>query len=132
MRTWWGGTILVSALLMTGCTVVHVDESAQDPQIVEKLNKEVPTYSEADLAGNNDYIRVGSINAYKCHLSLLGGVKGDEVVQMLRRKARDMGANGLTDLSCGSGPVDELSGCVSSTACSATALKIVTPDPDHN
>jgi uncharacterized protein YbjQ (UPF0145 family) len=92
----------------------------------------VPTYDEAQLASKNDYIRVGEIDTYLCNRGVIGTTSDTQVIRALRQKAQAMGANGLTDISCGRGPTDDLNGCNASIACSATALKVVSSDSSAN
>ncbi|SRR6266851_921186 len=120
------GVIAAAAALLAGCVALEIGgANGPDPAIVEKLHDEVPTYDDAQLAAKSDYIRAGSVEAYLCRKSLLTNLTDDEVVTVLRQKAHDAGANGLTDVSCGPGPVSEFGGCMASIACSATIVKIV-------
>jgi hypothetical protein len=123
----------LAAALMTGCVALQLgDPNAPDPATVRKLNEAVPAYEEAQLASKNDYIRVGEIDAYVCNRGLIGTATDTQVITALRQKAQAMGANGLTDISCGHGPTDDLHGCNASIACTATALKIVSSDTAAN
>jgi len=57
------------------------------------------------------------------------------MIAALRQRAKSIGANGITDVSCGHKATDDrnmLGGCYSSMACSATALKVVQPEPSRN
>ena len=126
MRTLGLRGLLTALLLLSGCTVLQIGGGvAPDPAVVEKLRQEIPTYDEAQLADRTDYIRAGSVEAYLCRRSLLTNITDDEVVGVLRQKAYDAGANGLTDVSCGPGPTNELGACMMSIACSATLVKTV-------
>ena len=125
-------SILVSTLLFySSCTVLQIGggPTGPDPAEVEKLAKAVPTYDEAQIAGDTNAIRAGSVEAYLCRRNLLTNVTNDDVITVLRRKAHDAGANGLTDVSCGPGPTSELGGCMMAIACSATLVKIVETGP---
>jgi hypothetical protein len=120
---------LAVAAIVAGCVTVPLGGSSGiDPATAAQLSKDVPVYDSANLTGNN-YIKAGSLTAYGCDNGFLGGPGRDAVVAMLRRQAQSMGANGLTDLSCGHGSTSEARGCFSSTTCSATALKIF-PDAE--
>jgi hypothetical protein len=117
------------AAIVTGCVTIPLGTSGGiDPATAAQLSKDVPLYDSTKLTGNN-YIKAGSLTAYGCDNGFLGGPGRDAVVAMLRRQAQSMGANGLTDLSCGHGSTSEASGCFSSSTCSATALKIF-PDTE--
>lgn len=117
-------------VLMAGCSASVGDVNAPDPAAIEKLEKQVPIYSDSQLGRTNNYIRVGSVDGYLC-FRMVGRSSDDEVLMILRRKARDIGANGLTDIDCGRGPSTGVT-CLASRACSATALKIMTPDEAAN
>jgi hypothetical protein len=82
---------------------------------------------ESQLAQGN-YIRTGSIDASLCGHGLIDTVTPNQVITLLRQKADAAGANGLTDVSCGPGPVDEINGCMSAIACDATMVRAMTPD----
>jgi hypothetical protein len=119
-----------ASMLLASCAVLQIGGgSAPDPAAEERLRQEVPTYEDTQLASKDNYIRAGSVEAYMCRKSLLANVTNDEVIGLLRQKAHDAGANGLTDVSCGPGPVNELGGCMMSIACSATLVKIVDSAP---
>src|SRR5689334_14042860 len=113
-----------------GCSASIGDVSAPDPAASEKLLKQVPTYEDAQLSHADNYIRAGSIDASMCFRAL-GDSSDDAVIMLLRQKAHDMGANGITDVSCGRGPVMGFR-CLAARACSATALRIVSPDDATN
>ena len=118
--------IAAAALLLAGCVALDIGgTNGPDPAIVQKLHDQVPTYDDAQLATKTDYIKAGSVEAYLCRKSLLTNLTDDEVLTVLRQKAHDAGANGLTDVACGPGPVSEFGGCMASIACSATIVKIV-------
>jgi len=124
-------TVMVGllVLMVEACVTVPLGSAGGiDPATVAQLSKDVPLYDPTQLTGDN-YIRAGSLTAYACDNGFLGGPGRDQVVAMLRRQAQSMGANGLTDLSCGHGGTSEAHGCFSSTTCSATAVRIV-PDSD--
>jgi hypothetical protein len=124
-------TITVATLL-GGCIAAQLGNNGDiDAQTTAMLLEKVPEYDEARLAGTDNYVRAGSIDAFVCRKNLLGDVSDERVITVLRKKALDAGANGLTDVSCGPGPSDELSGCVSSRACSATIIKTV-PSADSD
>ncbi len=114
-----------AAATIAGCVTIPLDNlGANDNAAVQKkLNEEVPLYNSDKLAG--DYLRVGSISASACDNGFIGGVGREAVVEKLQEEAESMGANGITDLNCGHAGTNEIHGCFSSTACSATALKIV-------
>jgi hypothetical protein len=115
------------AIAAAGCLSLPLGQSgAIDPDTAAKLAQRVPVYDTSKL-NPDDYIKVGSITAFGCDNAFLGGPGRADVVAQLRQKAASMGANGLTDLSCGHGGTSEVSGCFSSTDCSATALKVVPP-----
>ena len=114
------------ACLVNGCVAVQFgDPNEISPDAAAKLAQEVPTYQESQLDTNSNYIRAGSIDAYLCRRGLIGTVTDEKVITVLREKALDSGANGLTDVSCQPGPIDEIAGCVASIACQATMIKTV-------
>lgn len=117
---------MVAVCALGGCSASIGDVNAPDSAASEKLLKQVPTYDDSQLSRADNYIRAGSIDAYMCFRAL-GNSSDDAVIMLLRQKAHDMGANGITDISCGRGPITGLT-CLASRACSATALRIVTPD----
>jgi len=119
--------LLVALLLFSGCTVLQLGGGGPvpDPAQMEKLAKAIPTYDEGQIAANVNAIRAGSVEAYLCRRSLITNVTNEDVISVLRQKAYDAGANGLTDVSCGPGPTTEMGGCMMSIACSATLVKIV-------
>jgi hypothetical protein len=88
----------------------------------------VPTYTPEQLVGRTDYIQVGSVDTVECQHGLMGSATEDIVIGALRQKALEAGANGLTQISCQPGPIDELKGCLSAIACQATMIKTVTSD----
>ena len=125
-------SILVAILfLSSSCTVLQIGggPAGPDPAQMQKLAQEVPTYDEAQVAGNANAIRAGSVEAYLCRRSLLTNVTDEDVMAVLRQKAHNAGANGLTDVSCGPGPTNEFGGCMMAIACSATLVKIVETSP---
>jgi hypothetical protein len=122
--------VLFSILLLTasaaGCVAFQFgDPNAPDPAATQKLREAVPTYEQSWLANHDNFIQVGDLDAYLCNRGMIGARTDDEVIDVLRQKALAMGANGLTGVSCGHGPTDDISGCSASIACSATALKVV-------
>ena len=98
-----------------------------DPDTAAKLAQRAPIYDESQL-NPDSYIKVGSLTASECDNGFLGGPGRDDIIAELREKALSMGANGLTDVSCGRGTTSEAHECFSSTDCSATALKVVSPN----
>jgi hypothetical protein len=128
-----GGLFAAALVLLAGCVALDIGgTNGPDSAIVAKLRDQVPTYDDAQLAAKSDYIRAGSVEAYLCRKSLLTNLTDDEVLTVLRQKAHDAGANGLTEVSCGPGPVSEFGGCMASIACSATIVKIVDSGPSPN
>jgi len=126
-------TALLIALFSSGCVNVELGDASQmTSEEAAKLEQQVPIYTETQLAANNDYIRAGSVDTVVCRHGLVATTTQDRVVDLLRQKALAAGANGLTDVSCEPGPVDEFSGCAVSTACQATLIKTVTPDTANN
>jgi hypothetical protein len=120
---------VLATLLISGCTAVQFgDPTEVGPEASAKLEKMVPTYGESQLANDNNYIRVGSIDTFLCRRGLIGTMTDGKVITALRQKAYASGANGLTDVSCEPGPVDEIAGCFASIACQATMIKTVTAD----
>lgn len=121
------GLVLATALTLAGCMTVPLGTTGGiDAATEQQLSKDVPIYDPSKLSPDT-YIRVGSLSASACDNGFLGGAGQEEVIAMVRRKAQAMGANGLSDLSCGHGPSNEAVGCFSSITCSATALKVVLP-----
>ena len=113
-------------MLLAGCTALKISGGDNpDPAAAAKLRQEVPTYADSQLAGKDNYIRAGQVDAFLCRRTFLTNLSDDDVVAVLRQKALDAGANGLTDVSCQPGPVNVFDGCTTSIACSATLLKIV-------
>jgi hypothetical protein len=125
-------TIILAAtalVLFAGCTAGQFnDPNDISPQAAARLEKQVPTYQESQLANRNDYIRAGSVETYLCRRSFIVTFTNKKVITVLREKAYAAGANGLTDVSCEPGPVDEIGGCVSSIACEATMIKTDTAE----
>ena len=115
---------------LIGCSAAVGNVNAPDQAAIDKLVKEVPVYDEAQLSHAANYIRVGSVDGYLC-FRIVARSSDDAVIMILRQKARDIGANGLTDINCGRGPSSGIT-CLASRACSATALKVVTPDEAAN
>jgi hypothetical protein len=126
----WRIAAIAAVCTLAGCAASIGDVSSPDAAAAEKLVKQVPTYDNAQLKHTDNYIRAGSIDAYLCFRAL-GHSSDDAVIMILRQKAHDMGANGITDVSCGRGPITGFT-CLASRACSATALRIVTPDDASN
>jgi hypothetical protein len=129
-----GGAALLYAvfsLLAAGCLSVPLGNSGgADPHAQQELNNAVPLYDSAHSPSNH-FIRVGMITASGCDNRFLGGPGRDQVIADLRQQAETMGANGITDLAC-EATEDRPKGCIWATACSATALKIVSPDDKGN
>jgi len=118
---------------VAGCVALQFgDPNAPDPAAVQKLKAAVPTYEQSWLANHDDFIQVGELDAYLCNRGVIGTRTDDEVINVLRQKALAIGANGLSGISCGRGPSDEINGCTASIACNATALKVVTPGSVNN
>ena len=117
--------VMAAAVSAAGCVTMPLGQSGKiDPDSAAKLALAVPVYDTSKL-DPGDYIKVGSIDAFGCDNAFLGGPGREDIIAQLRQKAASMGANGLTDLSCGHGGTSEVGGCFSSTNCSATALKVV-------
>lgn len=113
------------AVAVSGCIVLPLGNTgAMDPAAEAQLKASVPLYDANQLSSMKNYIKVGSITASSCDNTFFGSAGKDDVVDRLRVQAQKMGANGLSDLSCGHGSTSEVSGCFSSTACDATALKV--------
>ncbi len=126
----WRIAVIAAVCTLAGCAAWIGDVNSPDTAAAEKLVKQVPTYDDAQLNHTENYIRAGSIDGYLCFRAL-GHSSDDAVIMLLRQKAHDMGANGITDISCGRGPITGFT-CLASRACSATALRIVTPDAASN
>lgn len=115
------------AIWVAGCMTLSLGPSGKiDPDTAAKLAQRAPIYEESQLDPNN-YIRVGSLTASECDNRFFGGPGRDEMIAELRQKALLMGANGLIDVSCQRGTTSEVHECFSSTGCSATALKVISP-----
>jgi hypothetical protein len=105
-----------------------------DPAVAAQLAKDVPLYDSPQLTSSN-HIELGSLSASDCDNGMFGGPGQEGVVAILRQRAKSIGANGITDLSCGHAATDSrsmLGGCYSEMACSATALKVVPADSSTN
>jgi hypothetical protein len=121
-------SVIVLAAGAGGCVALQFnDPNVPDPAAIRKLQATVPTYDQSWLANHDDFVQVGELDAYLCNRGVIGTRTDDEVIDVLRQKALAMGANGLSGISCGHGPTDDASGCSASIACSATALKVMTP-----
>ena len=117
--------IIAAAVAVSGCIVLPLGNTgAMDPAAEAQLKASVPVYDANQLSSIKNYIKVGSITASSCDNTFFGGAGQEDVVNRLRVQAQKMGANGLSDLSCGHGSTSEISGCFSSTACDATAVKV--------
>ena len=117
--------IAAAALGIAGCLTIPLGTAGGvDQATAERLKHDVPLYDASQLTGDN-YLRVGSISASECDAGFLGEPGHDAVLAKLRQEAESMGANGITDLTCGHGATNDWGGCFSSTTCSATALRIV-------
>src|SRR5260370_37060147 len=98
---------LALAGLASGCVAIQFGyANAPEAAAARKLDETIPTYDEAQLSSKGDYIRVGEIDAYLCNRGFIGIATDTQVTRVLRQKAQAMGANGLTDVSCGRGPTD--------------------------
>jgi hypothetical protein len=123
------GLAACAVWLVSGCVAVQFNDPNEiGPEASAELEQMVPTYEESQLEKNNNYIRAGSIDAFLCRRGLIGTVTDAKVITVLRQKAHASGADGLTDVSCEPGPIDELRGCMASIACQATMIKTYTPD----
>jgi hypothetical protein len=98
--------------------------SGIDPATQQQLSSAVPLYDSSQLPPNN-FIKVGMVTAYGCDNAFLGGAGRNEVIAKVRQQAQSMGANGITDLSCDHADPNGVQRCFSATACTATALKIL-------
>jgi hypothetical protein len=128
------GAVILAALLATGCMVPISGATGVDPAVAAQLAKEVPLYDPSQVNANNS-IKVGSLVASDCDNGIFGGPGRDGMIAALRQKAKSIGANGITDLSCSHTPTDDrsmLGGCYASMACSATALRVVPLDSSTN
>jgi hypothetical protein len=121
---------LITLLALTsasGCVALPLGTSGGiDNAEQQQLSHDIPLYDPSGLVSGS-FINVGMITASGCDNALLGGPGRDEVVAQVRQQARAMGANGITDLSCEHADTSGLKGCISATACSATALKVFSP-----
>jgi hypothetical protein len=112
--------------LPLGASGGDVDTAAQ-----QELSAAVPVYESSRLTPGN-FIKVGLLTASGCDNSFLGGPGRDRVVAKIRQQAQSMGANGITDVSCDHAEPDTVKGCFSASACSATALKVFSPNAATN
>jgi hypothetical protein len=113
------------ALTGAGCISMPLGTaSGIDPATQQQLSSAVPLYDSSQLPPNN-FIKVGMLTAYGCDNAFLGGPGRDDVIAKIRQQAQSMGANGITELSCDHADPNAAQGCFSATACSATALKIL-------
>lgn len=117
--------IATAVLGIAGCVTIPLGNiGGIDDPAVDRLNHEVPLYDSSQLTGDN-YLKVGSISASGCDNGFLSHSARDALLAKPRQEAESIGANGITDLTCGHGATNELGGCFSSTICSATALRVV-------
>jgi len=121
-------------LLAAGCMLPLGGTAQVDPAVAAQLARDVPLYEPGQLTSDN-HIELGSLSASDCDNGLFGGPGREGMIAALRQRAKSIGANGITDVSCGHKATDDrnmLGGCYSSMACSATALKVVQPEPSRN
>jgi hypothetical protein len=133
MRT-IAAVIFAGASLVAGCLVPIGSAARIDPAAAAQLAKDVPLYESPQLTSSN-HIKLGSLSVSDCDNGMFGGPGQEGVVATLRQRAKSIGANGITDLSCGHAATDErsmLGGCYSAMACSATALKVVPAESSAN
>jgi len=126
--------LLLVILLLTaaGCVSLPLGSPGViDADTQQQLSNAVPLYDSSKMPPSN-FLKVGMITAYGCDNAFLGGPGRSEVIAKVRQQAQSMGANGITDLSCDHAEPNAVAGCFSATACSATALKILTPDAANN
>jgi hypothetical protein len=85
---------------------------------------QLPIYSVGDLDQAN-YIKVARLGAWSCSALPFGPPPAaSAVIAELKTKALQMGADGLTDVTCGhQGPAGTR--CSSPTSCIATAIRFV-------
>jgi len=116
--------LAIFSLAASGCFSYPLGGAgAIDTGAQQQLSSEVPLYDSSHLPSGN-FIKVGMITAFGCDNRFLGGPGRDEVIAKLRQQAQSMGANGITDLSCDPTDAGSVRGCISATACSATALRV--------
>jgi len=121
--------VAAGAFMISGCFILPFGTVGGVPlEKVQQLNEQVRLYQPGELNGV-EYLKVEKITAWSCDESLFGenATNQDEVVAKIKEKAQSVGANGITNLACGSGPAK--AGCTSSMTCTATAVKVASRTP---
>ncbi len=113
--------------LSTGLLVVVVAgcNLREGIPVVPEQTAQVKVYQPGDLASLK-YTTLGPIDASACKFALWDDQPTEQgVTDQLRTKAGAMSANGITNVTCGSGTGGALlRDCWSRVACTAEAIKI--------
>ncbi|MGO1246570.1 MAG: Rcs stress response system protein RcsF [Oceanisphaera sp.] len=111
-------------LALSGCANNWGFNSNVSPEGIKDYYKgdSVTLYSKAELEGIN-YVTLGSIEGEACQIAAIDAPPKDADAKAdVRRRAADMGANGLLLDSCVR--FNDMPGCLEQVLCSGQAIKV--------
>lgn len=115
--------LTLSALALSGCAGWGFDSNVSPSGIKDYYKGDgVTLYSKAELEGGN-YVTLGSVEGEACQVEAQEAPpKEADARAQIRRRAADMGANGLILNSCIR--FDDMPGCLEQVLCSGQAIVV--------
>ncbi|WP_445397430.1 Rcs stress response system protein RcsF [Zobellella sp. An-6] len=115
--------LTLAALTLSGCAGWGFDSNVSPTGIKEYYKGDgVRLYSKAELEGVN-YVTLGSVEGEACQMEANEAPpKEADARTQIRRRAADMGANGLILNSCIR--FDDMPGCIEQVLCSGQAIVV--------
>lgn len=115
--------LTLAALTLSGCAGWGFDSNVSPAGVKDYYKADgVALYTKAELEGIN-YVTLGSVEGEACQLaSNEAPPREADARQSIRRRAADMGANGLLLDSCIH--FDDMPGCIEQVLCSGQAVKV--------
>lgn len=112
-----------AGVLLAGCTP-FVEVVRVSPEETASLKSEVRVY-ESDELRKVTYSSAGSLEATSCQLLITDPAASDEdAINQLKYKARLLGANGISNISCSKGGLSFTKNCWSYIVCRADAIRV--------
>ncbi|WP_375055457.1 Rcs stress response system protein RcsF [Zobellella sp. DQSA1] len=113
----------LAALVLSGCAGWGFDSNVSPAGIKDYYKGDgVAPYSKAELEGVN-YVTLGSVEGEACQMEAKEAPpKEADARAQIRRRAADMGANGLILNSCIR--FDDMPGCLEQVLCSGQAIVV--------
>ncbi|PSJ45949.1 exopolysaccharide biosynthesis protein [Zobellella taiwanensis] len=118
--------IALAALTLSGCAGWGFDSNVSPEGIKEYYKGDgVTLYTKAELEGVN-YVTLGSVEGEACQVEAQEAPpKVADARAHIRRRAADMGANGLILDSCIR--FDDMPGCIEQVLCTGQAITVNKP-----